>query len=863
MNKTLQKTLKIFFFTLILSSIESAAIAQIKINEVMVSNTMNYDNSEVNFSDWIELYNPTAATVSFRKYYFSDDINHPDKWQINTSKASISKNGFYTIHFDEANTDTNASFRLEPKGGTIYMFDANKNLVDKITYPVLNNGNISYARKTDGGNDWSLMAYPTPKSTNLKGSPSSLQASQPVFSEPAGFINGSKQITLTSATPGAAIYYTLNGDEPFDPETQLTDSSKMLTGKALIYNGPITITNAVIRAKVYAKGYLPSTVISQSYLQNNRNIDLPIFSVAINEKYRTDRTIGIWKNYNNRVMKRPSNVEYFPTQKEKANFNYQMNVEIFAASQRSKDHKQFNIIADKRYQGNNRMKYDFFNEKKGQKRKSVTLRTSGQDGKKTMMQDALVHVLIKDQMDIDRRAYEPAVVYINGEYNGLMNIRERTQKDYLESNYGLETNQYDLLGKHNDYSKIRASQGNMDQWNEMVNFLKTNDLKSDVNYLKYTDKYIDEPEVLNYFLVQTYINNRDQPDNNIKAWRPYVNKTKWRYILHDADLALIVYSSSDNNINRTQKSSTSSMGYVFYSLCKNTKFKEKFAGQYLVHAYQTFDPSRTTPIIDSLAKKIENEIGYTHDVHSDVPTVGSWKKNIQSLKDYWGKRQPYAVKHVKSSFGFKGHEMSLNIDNNFAKGDVLFNTIKLLNNFKGKYLQSLSYTLTAKPKAGHSFSYWSINVDNVITKESNAVLIGTIPAKATKVIVTAVYDNEIVATDEKKEMNDSKEETYDNDITLHVEKIEELANTITEFKNSEPFNDNDIMIYPVPITEDQISINAPDHIIKEVEFYSSGGVFIKKIVPQQMPLDVSFLKKGVYIMRIYTENGMTVRKIIK
>ncbi|MEA9414871.1 CotH kinase family protein [Flavobacterium sp. PL02] len=860
MNRTLHQIFKRFFLLTVLVSISTTA--QIKINEVMASNTMSYDPTQYNFSDWIELYNPANTTVSFRNYYFSDDINLPTKWQITSSKASISKVGYLLVYFDETNTSTNASFRLEPKGGTIYMFDASKNLVDKITYPPLNNGNISYGRTTDGGSEWSLMSYPTPKTTNAKGFPASKQAEQPLFSEAGGFISGTKQITLTSKTPGALIYYTLNGDEPFDATTQVTDASKMLTGKALLYNGAISVTNAVIRAKVYAPGYLPSTVVTQSYLLNKRNIDLPVFSVSMNEKYRNDGTLGIWRNYNNKVMKRPSNVEFFPTQNGTSNFNYQMNVEIFAASQRAKEHKQFNIIADKRFQGNNRMKYDFFNEKKGQKRKSVTLRTSGQDGKKTMLQDALVHVLIKDQMDIDRRAYEPAVVYINGNYNGLMNIRERTQKDYLESNYGLETNEYDLLGKHNDYSTIRASQGNMNQWNEMVSYLKANDLKTEANYLKYVEKYIDEPEVLNYFLVQTYINNRDQPDNNIKAWRPYTNKTKWRYILHDADLALIVYSSADNNINRTQKSSTSSMGYVFYSLCKNATFKQKFAGQYIVHAYQTFDPTRTTPITDSLAKKIENEIGYTHDVHSSVPTLATWKKNIQSMKDYWIKRQPYATKHVKSSFGLSGNEMALNVNNDFSKGDVLLNTIKLLNNFKGKYLQSLSYSLEAKPKAGHTFRYWDIKIDNVSSQEFGVTYSGVIPAKATNVVITAVYDNDTVSSETKKNDEDSTVDAKDenamksSDVNLSENKvvIEELNKQLVA---------SDVRIYPVPITEDILTITADGNTILAVEFYAINGSLVKRVVPEEMPLDVSFLSKGVYLLRIYTDNGVVVKKIIK
>ncbi len=723
--------------------------AQIIINEVMVHNTMHYDDEIYNFSDWIELYNPTSSTVRI-KYYFTDDKNNPTKWRMKSTQ-SMRKNSFLLIYFDNSEDEKlNANFKLEPKGGSIYVFDDKGNLVDEVTYPKMNNGNISYGRTTDGGNMWSKMAYPTPETSNISGEPSDKQAEAPVFSEKGGFINGSKNITLTAATPGAKIYYTLNGDEPFDSKTQITSEKNMLTGTALLYTGPITINNStVIRAKVYADGYLPSTVVTQSYLEKTRDIDLPVFSVTINEKYRNDSKIGIWKNYRDKDMKRPVNVEFFPTQDSEADFNYQMNIEIFGASQRSKEHKQFNIIADKRYNGNNRMKYDFFTEKQGQKRKSITMRTSGQDGKYTMLQDALVHTIIKDQMDIDRGAYQPAVVYINGKYNGLMNIRERHQKDYLESNYGYEPEEYDLLGKHNDHSSIRAARGNKDKWDEMISYLKKN--KNNINdaavYNKVINEYVDEAEVLNYFLVQSYINNRDQPHNNIKAWRPYKAKgnmqTKWRYILHDADLAVIRQSTSGERIKGSMSSSTSNMGYVFYILAKNTSFQQKFASRYLTHAYQTFAPFRVEAIVDRLAANIEKEIPYTNQVHSSVPNLTKWKVYIKEIREYWGERQPYAVKHVQSAFSFKGKEMTLKLNFDEKEGTVYLNTVTLIRNFDGKYIQDLTYDLKAEPKEGYAFAYWDIRTNGTSVQVNENEYQGRTAANATEVIITPVYINQM------------------------------------------------------------------------------------------------------------------------
>ncbi len=41
-------------------------------------------------------------------------------------------------------------------------------------------------------------------------------------------------------------------------------------------------------------------------------------------------------------------------------------------------------------------------------------------------------------MDLDKMAYQPVVVYINGEYWGVHNLRERINPEYVEVNHGLD-----------------------------------------------------------------------------------------------------------------------------------------------------------------------------------------------------------------------------------------------------------------------------------------------------------------------------------------------------------------------------------------------------------------------------------------
>lgn len=850
----------LFFFTSI--------TAQIRINEVMCSNTMHYDDVVYNFSDWIELYNSSGSSINIKNYYFSDDPDNPRKWQFKDSKSIASKK-FLCIYFDKSGKSTNASFRLTPKGGSIYVYDSSGSLVDQISYPQLNQGNVSYGRTVDGTGSWKMMAYPTPAKTNTDGNPAEEYVGDPVFSETGEFFHGEKVITLTSTTPGAKIYYTVNGDEPFDSKTQITDVSRMLDGNAILYDGPLAFNEpVVIRAKAYADGYLPSSVVTHTFLSDERKINLPVFAVSVNEKYRKESRIGIWTNYNNRVMKRPSNLEFFPEMDEKADFNHQTNMEIFAASQRSNEHKQFNVIADKRYQKNKRFKYDFFDEKEGQLRKSINFRASGQDVSKTMMQDALVHVIIKDQMDIERRAYQPIVVFINGKYNGLMNLRERTQKDYIESNYGLEPHEYDLLGKHNDgYSNIRASQGTLDKWNEMISYFNTNknNMAKDDVYREVTEKYIDEDELINYFIVQCYINNSDYPHNNIKAWRPYEGtNTRWRYILHDADLGLIYHSSRSTNRIKSTLSASSSitskghMGQPFYCLSKNPIFQHKFAGRYLTHAFQTFAPYRTETIVDSIANLIREEIPYTAAVHSSVKKLSEWEGYVKKLRNYWAERQPYSAGHVRDAFSdITGKTMNLKVNYDENAGDIYLNTIKLLRNFEGDYIQGLRYELDVQPKSGYTFNYWDINVNGVSTQEASKYLIKYIPTNATSVIITPVFTNsegkvtKIAHTTSlsNETLPENQEDPKDGDEEI-VEDIPVISLEVRQ-----------INIYPNP-TDGLLYIQA-DSPIHKITFFDTSGAALKVVEHPAFPVDISSLKKGIYLVQIEMENGNIVEKVMK
>lgn len=87
----------------------------------------------------------------------------------------------------------------------------------------------------------------------------------PIFSPIPGNYKTSQMITLNSSTPGANIYYTLDGSNPSE--------------ESLLYDTPFTIhTTTLIKAVGFKDEYLPSVITSARYIIEYLQVATPVFS---------------------------------------------------------------------------------------------------------------------------------------------------------------------------------------------------------------------------------------------------------------------------------------------------------------------------------------------------------------------------------------------------------------------------------------------------------------------------------------------------------------------------------------------------------------------------------------------------------
>ncbi len=420
----------------------------------------------------------------------------------------------------EGNLHTN--FNISSSGETVYLFNSSNYFIDSVKFENAPN-NISFGRKPDGSENWFYFDNPTPGSPNLfNGIPG--RTLEPEFILPSGFYDN-PLILAFSNTQGKKIYYTLDGSEP--------------GVQSDVYTNPFTIfSTTTVKARAFGINSLPSGIVTKTYFINS-NHTLPVISVSTSPENFWDPDSGIyvmgdganpefphfganfWKDW-----EKPAFVEYFDENGNKG-FEQSCGIKIFGVYSRGYPQKSLSVFFKAKY-GDSKLRYNLFPDFKINEFSSFLLRNSGNDFISTMLRDGFMQTLVED-LDIDKQKYRPAVVYLNGEYWGIHNIREKINKEYIASHHELDPQAIDLLEFKNE-----VIEGSNEDYLAMLNYLETHDLSDKINYL-YVISQIDKTSYIDYNLSQIYFDNRDWPGNNIKYWKSQGLFGKWRWIMHDTD----------------------------------------------------------------------------------------------------------------------------------------------------------------------------------------------------------------------------------------------------------------------------------------------------------------------------------------
>ena len=379
----------------------------------------------------------------------------------------------------------------------------------------------------------------------------------------------------------------------------------------------------------------------------------------------------------------------------------------------------------------------------------LILRNSGNqvhDYRKTYFADAYRQTIMEG-LAFGVQRYRPAVVFLNGEYNGIMNIRDRLDKFYLKNVYDVEADKIDLLKKNKE-----VQHGGRELWDRFEKDL--NEELNDDSYFQKLKKFFDEESFTDYIAAQVFIQNIDWPGNNIRYWRfqnesweqgnPYHPEDgRWRWIMYDTDA-----SSKDVNYNMLEYAASPEATtnynppwstYVFRRLLLNDRYRNYFITRFADLLNSFWGSNRTLGILKQLKENISNEMPrhiQRWGTHSDLQ---QWERYVNELSEFMEKRPAIQRQHLQEFFNL-GDLYQLRIKVQLEEGGqflsadkaaiIQLNTLSLgvtddelekpvaasarATNMEkylalpwsGEYFSGMPIQLSVQPRSGYQFSHW-------------------------------------------------------------------------------------------------------------------------------------------------------------
>ena len=477
-----------------------SARAQIQINELLaVNSTIAHDPDFGEFSDFAELRNNTAVPIDLSGYTLTDDPAETDKWALPTLTLQPGELLLiWTDGQDKRPGDTafvayknatatmtalHAGFRLSGDGEYLGLYNPQGNLMDAITYCV-QAGDVSYGRNATDPSQWLYFGEPTPGAPNSPyGSALMETPGTPVFSLPEGFYDTPQMLHLSAQEPGAVIRFTYDGTTPNAQSPVFSEDF------------PINL-NLCIKARLYVPGKMPGKVLTKSYFIYE-NLQMPVLSITSNAANLYDFDFGILQNaIKDREV--PATIEYFEPGTGERAFLAGVGLRVFGSSIYNLPQRPISVRFKEKY-GDEILKYPLFESKPIPRYTSFLLRNGGNDFNTAYFRDGLGVHLVKGKMDIDFQDYKPCIVFINGAYNGLYELRERLDEQYIAGNHEINPDNLDYLE-----DSLQVVAGDAYDFQQLADFVQQNDLADSAVFAQVAAR-IDLNEFSNYLILRSFI----------------------------------------------------------------------------------------------------------------------------------------------------------------------------------------------------------------------------------------------------------------------------------------------------------------------------------------------------------------------
>lgn len=378
------------------------------------------------------------------------------------------------------------------------------------------------------------------------------------FLPKAGFYSN---LTIEPPTPtkGGQIYCTFDGSFP-------TQGSQAITSAMQITK------NTVVRCSEFVNG-LPADTTTQTYFIGE-NVSMPVVALTVNHHDMFDSTDGLYAtgpmnqlrcnnpNFNQMSMgvnlsdnnnskcsepcfkanfwcedSLPVHVEYFEKGSSTTEKTWEIDagISLIGNWSRYKPKKSVAIKMDNDEWGDKVLKYSFFKTRpEAKKMKSFNLRNNGNRFWTDYIGDAMMTSLMEGT-DVDYQRSLQVVVFYNGEYFGIHDLRERLNRSFVETNYGIDSKSINMINIKGNSAEASGTKGaSADEYKNIANQIINGNFAGDNNqsYEQMKQK-VNMNSFAQYMLAEFYFHNGDWPENNIRAWGG--NGNPFKFVAFDTD----------------------------------------------------------------------------------------------------------------------------------------------------------------------------------------------------------------------------------------------------------------------------------------------------------------------------------------
>ena len=413
----------------------------------------------------------------------------------------------------------------------------------------------------------------------------------PIFSEKGGLYTSRTKTVEITAPEGYTVRYTTDGSIPTKRSDAYTE--------AIVIQGTRG-EGTVIRAACFdASGKLTGQVITQTYVCVQKTEGLHYTVMLTCDE---DDLNAMYRDVHAKV-ERAAHAEILAPDGSRI-ISQDVGLRLFGGSSRGLKQKSFKIIARKDgyfgentpYVGLGTFTYPFFPErtviagknagKVLNKYDGLILRNGGNDSmlataayadRPNMLRDGMANEFIaKFAPNVQMSYAHFAVVYLNGEYYGILELRENQNEDYIKRLYGVLDDDVVVVKSELDTTRAcenhsngggcrfcgswffyetddtAAAQKEMADWIALCKKAAGAVNASESEYRKVFEEVsskLDLRNALEYMAAACYLVNTDWPHNNIRVWR-YTGEAmdgiaitdgKWRFATRDMDFTMDRY----------------------------------------------------------------------------------------------------------------------------------------------------------------------------------------------------------------------------------------------------------------------------------------------------------------------------------